>query len=77
MDHVALVVGVLIVAFGAVWHLFLRSLDWGLRNRKLVWCVCGVCFRILGWCWFIIWELVGEFGWAFVDTALIRYSQKH
>lgn len=75
-DHAMLAMGILIVAFEAARHLFLRALGWGLRNRQLVWWFCSMYSRVFCLCWYIVGQLVGEFGWAFAGGVLISYIQQ-
>jgi hypothetical protein len=71
-----LAIGIFFVALDSARHIFLHGLGWGIRNRQLIWLVWGVLFRAFSGCCYIAWEMVREFGWAFVGGGLLSYSQR-
>jgi hypothetical protein len=75
-DHMALAMGILLVALEGVWYIFTKVLGWGLRNRQLVWLAFRTCFRVFIGCCNVMGEIVGLFGWSILGWAMISYAQR-
>ena len=50
LNHVVLAIGVFLAALAAIHHLSLHCLGRCLRNRRLIFWACGICYRIVCTC---------------------------